>query len=295
MQAVVDALFQDSPGATLFHYTSYAAALEIVRGHSLWASEIRYLNDSSELRNALNIIGWAAIKRAPKHSGDEAQMLRDFVRWCEGAASSDRCVFVASLTQHGNLLSQWRAYSGDAGHGVSLTFDPQSLEALAVQQGFRLGRCIYERVEQERLAEIVVDHLLEQFAQFDWQTNKPAGHESVQFYPLFDAQFQDVLQLAALLKHEAFFEEAEWRLVSDVVPSGLVKNAHFRSAKSCIVPYLVLDLNTQDVGLEVIRGAIIGPCANPNLAMHSMQMVMSRHLKNGVSLVNPMVPLRGSV
>jgi len=291
----LDSLYRDCPEAPLFHYTSNAAVLGIVESKAFWATEARYLNDSSELVNAFNCIGWAALERAQSHTGELAALLRDFHRWCEGARTTDRTVFVVSLTGQGNLLSQWRAYAGSNGQGASLAFDAKQLKVLGARQGFRLGRCIYDQSEQRALAERVVDHLLSTFPGFDWELNKPAGHESVRFYPLFDSLSTEVMSLAALMKHSAFYEEAEWRLVSSVVPSARLQGVNFRPGRSCVVPYLKFDLVEEDGTFCALKGANIGPCQNPNLAMASLRMLFDRHVQGGTWLRNLLIPLRASV
>lgn len=295
MLVELESLYRACPETPLYHYTTNAAVLGILESGAMWATEIRYLNDASELVNAFKTIGWAAWERRKSCTGEVASLLRDFEGWCDSAGTTDRTVFVLSLTREGDLLSQWRAYAGPDGQGACLAFDAQQLKALGAAKGFRLGRCIYDPAEQRALAQAVVDHLLAKFPNFDWESNKPAGHESVRFYPLFDSLYTEVMSLAALMKHSAFREEAEWRFVSPVASSAHVDDLKFRAGRSCVVPYVEFCLRATDGRLSVLKGANVGPCQNSNLAMASLHMLFSRHVKTDFTLRGLQVPLRSPV
>ena len=49
-------LYADIPHGTLYHYTTFTGLLGIVRSRSLWASDVRYMNDSAELRHTADLI-----------------------------------------------------------------------------------------------------------------------------------------------------------------------------------------------------------------------------------------------
>ena len=50
-------LFATPPRETLYHYTSLTGVLGIVGSAELRASDIRYMNDSTELRHTLDLLG----------------------------------------------------------------------------------------------------------------------------------------------------------------------------------------------------------------------------------------------
>ncbi|KQV50324.1 hypothetical protein ASC95_13135 [Pelomonas sp. Root1217] len=73
MQELLRELYSEQPTGELFHYTTSAGLLGIVQSGSIWATEARYLNDATELSNALERIGaeagecakgWQAMKRS---------------------------------------------------------------------------------------------------------------------------------------------------------------------------------------------------------------------------------------
>lgn len=49
MKSIVEPLYRDKPAGTLYHYTSLDAVQSILREGGLWATDIHYFNDSTEL------------------------------------------------------------------------------------------------------------------------------------------------------------------------------------------------------------------------------------------------------
>ena len=89
----------------LYHYTDQKGLIGILQSRNIWASHIRYLNDSSE--------GKLFIKRFSellKEAGTEKKT----VKIMENLVDQQH-VFIASFSELGDSLSQWRAYSGGGG------------------------------------------------------------------------------------------------------------------------------------------------------------------------------------
>ena len=130
----------DTP-SSLHHYTDAAGLLGILGSRSLWATDCRFLNDSTEYTYAQ-----AALDRAlrnvpnpaldPKHHlhdirdemGEAVQNLADGVRtWVGG---SEWVVAVTCFCEDGDLLGE--PVSGYASnHGYSIEFDVERLKVAA--------------------------------------------------------------------------------------------------------------------------------------------------------------------
>ena len=142
-------LYADIPHGTLYHYTTFTGLLGIVRSRSLWASDVRYMNDSAELRHTADLIG-AEVRERIDGGHPHPQLLSQFADWIAHRITSGHMLFGASFRSHGNLLSQWRGYSLP-GKGVSLGFCPEYILACAAHQRFMVGKCIYEPGRQHAL------------------------------------------------------------------------------------------------------------------------------------------------
>jgi hypothetical protein len=143
------------PLRTLYHYTTQAGLVGILNSKTIWASEIRYLNDATEFRTALDAVSAELRARLNDLDSSEAnargeRLFREFT------ALEESSVFVLSLTEDGDDLSQWRAYGG-MHSGFALGFDIDKLEILAHEHSFSLERCLYHGPEHGLLAATIVD------------------------------------------------------------------------------------------------------------------------------------------
>lgn len=289
MHELIRELYSEQPTGELYHYTNSGGFLGIVQSHSIWATEVRYLNDATELSNTLERIGGAAREVISEVHGHEAECLGAFPEWCRYLEGSGLSMFVTSLTRNGNLLSQWRGYS-TGGQGYSIRFDASRLCELADRQGFRIGRCMYDHSGQDSIAKRIVSYVRDAYARFDWK-----GTHVVNPARPFDRFFQsleaDIITCAALLKNPAFLEEDEWRLISPLFARSNQQGFRFRPARSCLVPYMTFNLKGDDEQLTAITGAIVGPSNNPDQAIMSASMLLGQHLST-FTISNPKVPLR---
>lgn len=56
IRKLTEQLFGDTPKELLYHYTTLTGLLGIVGSNKLWASDIRYMNDSAELKHSADLI-----------------------------------------------------------------------------------------------------------------------------------------------------------------------------------------------------------------------------------------------
>jgi hypothetical protein len=238
----------------LFHYTSQAGVLGILQGDCLWATKAHYLNDSSEFSHGLALISDALRERA-KEGGAEPQRdkLDGVLQGMQGVQTMNVCV--ASLTQEGDLLSQWRAYGLYA-----LGLKAQSLRDLAHEQGFYLAECIYAPTEKRKAINELVDEFVDRIgASVDWTGEEQGGCVAL------------ASRLALTLKHESFKEEREWRLIS--IPK-MVSELCFRQGTSMIIPFFNLALGTnRNTYLDSVT---VGPTPHAELAIGSMKMLLRK-------------------
>lgn len=142
-----------SDAPDLYHYSTSAGLLGIVNYGQLWLSNVSFLNDAQEYLYGINLIRevmqaeYAPLFHVPITAGDVAP------------------IFSMSLTQRGDLLSQWRGYCPNGGY--SFAFDKQQLNAVLSTENARsptsilkVGKCIYNKDKQveyirERLEQLM--------------------------------------------------------------------------------------------------------------------------------------------
>lgn len=249
---------------TLWHYTSNVATVSIIESKKLWATGIRYLNDSSEFRSQRTALtNWG--KKA-ELSALEKRFLQVLLEAIDNWAINWSLLgtFVASFSETCNDLSQWRAYGAEG--GFCLGFAQSDLERLAEAQGFRLVRCLYDASDQVNFLSPLVSEALEKFRAIaeEHSINEElvenatkASGTGVQYaiWHLGQDFFNKLLETACHLKDDSFKNEAEWRLVSTRKEGRQVK---FRANRSMLIPYVEVDLASTDNPLR-LRSIISGP------------------------------------
>ncbi|MDO5674567.1 MAG: DUF2971 domain-containing protein [bacterium] len=272
-------LYADTPRGGLYHYTTFSGLLGIIGRRCLWASDIRYMNDSAELRHTADL--FAEVTRGRMESGHaDSHFLSQFVDWIKHRLTTGHLLFAASFRSHGNLLSQWRGYSLP-GKGVSLGFCPDFILECARRQQFLMGKCIYEPRRQERIIHQVLD-ALEREVERRSRGREMTGEERNKLYQeIFTSVETDLLRIAAMLKHPSFSEEKEWRIVSPVVSGqGEGLPVLFREGHDMLVPYIEFSLSL-DGQAPQLDHLYLGPSVNANISMNSIKMFLD---KNGVQV-----------
>lgn len=291
IETLASSFYSDVPDKNLYHYTSLAGLMGVISSKSIWASEIRYLNDDAEL-NYLNRIIQRRITFFHQKDCEEDQIARQFAQWLSQRVDISPLVFVVSFTEAGSLLSQWRGYTPH-GQGVNIGFRPQSLLDPVAAAGFTFGKCIYDHQRHEEIALEIVEAVIAGAAKRGpAEFNKTAPTQT--YYPYFAEIEPQVLRICALIKHPCFVEENEWRAVSKPMANYVEPNIKYRVGKSYLIPYIDLPLAQ---GLESIPLAecVIGPTPTPTLLFNSVSMYMRKYnpQSGGFTIYNSNIPFRG--
>ena len=274
IQDITARLYADRPRETLYHYTSLHGLLGIIESRCLWASDIRYMNDSAEMKHAADLIK-KDIARRIAGGHPNPKLLNQFQYWVGHRMVHGHMLFSASFRSNGNLLSQWRGYSTH-GKGVSIGFDPELILECAAAQSFQVARCVYDQREQEELIRQVVD-AMELLAAEEGECTDPQRRPPEQsYYDGFERVESELLRIAAVLKHPSFQEEEEWRVVSPVLTELAQPPIRFREGTSMLVPYLDFRL-TPAPGVPLrLEHLFLGPSPNISISMNSLELYLAQ-------------------
>jgi hypothetical protein len=188
-------------------------------------------------------------------------------------------IFVFSVSELPDLLSQWRGYSPRAG-GLSMALDLETLEPTFRSQGFRLAQCIYHESTQRR---IIHELLLRKLSR-----SKDGYWFSARNLRVF---VKELLAVAPILKAPEFSEEREWRLVSDLTDIRHPQ-VTFRATGSTIVPYFDLSIAGSD-GKVPIRQVVVGPGPHSQATASSVSSLLGRHASGTWAVAFSTIPYRG--
>ncbi|SPO67883.1 DUF2971 domain-containing protein [Pseudomonas sp. JV241A] len=266
----------------LFHYTSQAGLLGVLRSNGVWASHTGFLNDASECSHAFDLaksmVG--TILDTDDYLDVFSWELRRFLQLMRAPE-----IYVTSFSEKPDLLSQWRGYC-PGGSGVCIGVDKNLLNGFCEENGFRFERCIYEREELEKKLHELIDECWKKFPA------PPLGRAEYEALPVvkavqFSEEYRELVnfgggkleadaalkwfgneltQLAPLYKNEGFHEEAEWRVVVHKP-----EKIEFRVGTSCLIPYSELKIFDSK---DMFRQLIIGPSPNQQRSSKAAKMAL---------------------
>jgi Protein of unknown function (DUF2971) len=270
MGQLTQRLLAQPPPGTLYHYTTQAGLMSILKARALWASKMQYLNDASEFLHGLAIGKKVLEEQLNAHrSAERAAVLNNIKRALDQLSWTH--VFVGSLSAAGDLLSQWRGYCPDA-NGFSIGFNVERLSIALSEQGFRLAPCVYKEEDQLLLLNELFDDALG-FSNtysgdiFSPQLNPGLAKLSRFLGPQASFFVREFLNLGSLYKHESFSEEREWRILCGVIPHTH-PDFRIRTGKSMLIPYREIKLCATG-GPIFIDELIVGPTPHHDLARQS--------------------------
>lgn len=283
----VDSFFSPTADRVLYHYTGIRGLLGIVDSRSVWASHIYYLNDSKEILHACEVLGQLLAKNADVGDAAEREFTKQFGEWLGSFRRDAFHIFVFSLSEEPSLLSQWRSYTPH-GKGVSLGFSPAVLNHVLTKPGFRIARCLYTNAEHEELMRTLLERMLITFRQRQANLDTSRERPSQKYHPFLEEFRNDLLQVLSIIKHPAFREEKEWRIVSPYFPKYTVADVMFREGASMLLPYTELKLPADG---NLFEEVILGPSPDTNLSFSALSAYLSnRRVCNRT--VNSHIPLR---
>jgi hypothetical protein len=262
-------LTAEKPTAEVYHYTSASGLVGIANEKALWATSHLHLNDSMEHEIALRLLE-EGVREADL--SDKQRRVFSFI-----LDLFREPFYVASFSERGNLLSQWRAYGGQ-GVGYSIGFAPNNpLFHSAAAASFNLVRCRYEHEEQKRLARALVSTFVEEY----WSSLTDKDAETPDSIRAFFRQYQWRFILALFIsacKHNAFSDEREWRLVSQhpdyLADKGRIR---FRPGRFGVVPYFPIPLHQDDLKPR-LDSITIGPAFNEEASRKALDVLAITHL-----------------
>jgi hypothetical protein len=273
----------------LYHYTTLDAFVSIVKTQEIWASNVFYLNDSAEVHLALRLAQGLLKEEIEKKSSDlPARRLKKLYESLSDKSSGliEMPAFVWSLSKKEDDLSQWRAYCREG--GVAIGFRQNDLDYLRQHQGLGLAPelvpCIYEKGEQRRLIRSWIEKVI---------TTVSGGRlgRSISAHEVdkFTGMLLQRILVNKPIKHEAFADEREWRLIASP-DLGMTADERlgFRSHNGLVIPFWKFNLAPHNEGRgepdrriwKNVR-VIAGPSPHPDELKGAIEGMLKRYCGHG--------------
>lgn len=286
--------YEDEQSGLIYHYTSLEGLIGIVQEDCLWLTDYSYLNDPKELAYGSNLIETAIKELIPHASCDVSKDIlvswqENILDWIELRESSKLRVCLASFSNLGDDLSQWRAYGM-----ISIGFCPKELKDHS--KGAVLNEVIYDRSKQLKLAKLYLHHILSSCLEGLKHSNEPG---------VLSSMYKDIeilVELMAFVKHSSYASESEVRLMyaedinmASFFPDGK-KSKKFRVSGGRIVPYMhsteLASYNLYKARLKsAIKEVVIGPSIDP-LVYRGIRELLSEHNLSDVHVKKSTIPYR---
>jgi hypothetical protein len=275
-----DARLPDS----LYHYTNTAGLTGILESRSLWATDLRFLNDASEVNYPRGLLT-AAVDELKSQPPVDTSTLDRLALIEQLSRVLFPATFAACMCAEADLLSQWRAY-GDADGRYAIGLSRERLRDISFEQNFALLPVKYRVADQKQLLITALTDALEYLAQPPVQgALKAADKNTVIAMALSDALLE--------VKNPHFREEAEWRLCRTAWgPATSDKLTHFRTHAGEIIPYQEISLVDEPSGASALDIVVVGPSAHADSRATAVHQLLQHHGLLDVSVSISEIPLR---
>lgn len=278
----------------LYHYTTAQGLLGILRSNALWATDLNYMNDFSELNYAWKLIDTEWTKIAGSNSKltppDLENPFRDTIlRFTEFIKPSG--AFAVCFCENEDQLSQWRAYA-EKGTGYSLGFNKNRL-----RQG-PLGINGLKEIDYDPDTQMkTIKSVLETYIRENQKLIQASDHPTQQskMMNVLGEVFRSLYPNFFFYKDPVFKEEKEWRHIDIRDLKDEVPDLNFREMKGTVVPYIETRFSPMEPGkknrlplVEIIQG----PLVDPSLGERSLGLLLKKYGYDDVQVRRSKVPIR---
>ncbi|WP_162991244.1 DUF2971 domain-containing protein [Biomaibacter acetigenes] len=275
---------------TLYHYTTPEGLLGILSSDSIRFSNVKFLNDESELVHARQIISYIINKKKNDYKDELfVDILNRVFNFYDGIFDP----YIACFSENGDLLSQWRGYAA-GGMGYSIGFKGKEIGSYF---DVLLRKVEYDLDKQINIITETLDGMYSLFINIKDSDETVEKNDLIeQFVISLAYQFADYM---LWFKHPTFSEEKEWRAIrfhhSYLWDSVDYSSLEFKIITGRVVPYMTLKAsgsNGNIIKKLPITKIIHGPTLNPDLTKQSLDLIIKKFGFNDVIIDGSTVPLR---
>lgn len=288
--STVNVVPNDEP-TKLYHYTTIGGLMGILDGEKphIRASDAQFLNDAKEIEFGLDLVqellrdGVHTRRNSPPVPGgrqgaereivlNEAEKLADDL----GVYETFPPVYVVSLSDDGDMLSQWRAYGA---LGYCIEFDRAQLEAATHARPCHgalneLRRVLYGVDARDDIRRNLIEPLLNNV--IDGKDPGPYKNEE---------GGRLLARAVAWSKHDAFREEQEWRIG---IQSPSTEFVEYREHDNGPVPYVTIPLER-----NAVTAVTVGPSPHKEIRARAVRRWLDGTGYHQVKVRQSIAPYRG--
>lgn len=259
------------PSGLLYHYTDAFGLDGILRQGVVHATHCLFMNDRTELAEGRELVLKVCAELEADTgtmTGEQRALVHDFRISFDNQDVNDatRDIFIASFSEKGDDLGQWRAYGNQgSGYAIGTRFRVGDDDAKLRPDklvGFLL-RCEYGRAEASAAFKADLLSVLSKFERYGLTYHNETGVKELWTRGMVMV-LRHLAQHWLSIKNEHFRDEAEWRLMA--VPATKRRKDQLKTKPSAMrgtIPYVEIALDPlREPPLEVEQ-IIVGPTQDP--------------------------------
>jgi hypothetical protein len=265
-------LISKSPETVVYHYTDSSALIGMLESGRIWATHVSRMNDVMEYEIGVAFVTQFVRANLDRPSGELVGKAISRLRSVD--------TFIACYSAARNRLSQWRAYSG-TGTGYCIGLRTSEMATTDGRMPL-LEKVLYHGDVAESLLLRLLDRVDEFLDRNDF------GEVEVGYLlGMLEGMFNNV---ACIIKHSGFEEEAEYRHIYQPSTSALSLDTKYRTGRFGLTSYVELGfLQERRLPIESIT---IGPCKDPRSEEQSLGMILAKYGYGNVEIRMSGIPLR---
>lgn len=251
----------------VYHYTDAAGLVGMLTNGAIWATDYRFLNDRSEFEHTRKIGKEQSASFLESKADDISKAFYREICSYQTIETPDD-VFVFSLSEEADDLSQWRGYARD-GQGFTIGFCANSLNAMiGLDRANAFFKVEYALSKQTA---VIAKMLREIDTALRAEVNKSPG-DLDELCDLAAQRFDWLIEVrASANKHKSFIGEKEWRILRYVREDSKKKEIKIRSSGLKLINYVELKPRLDGTDLLPIKRIGIGPGFAGSQAVHAVK------------------------
>jgi hypothetical protein len=305
----------ENPPKVLFHYTAADGLLGMLQNRAMWATHVRFMNDTSEMAYGIEFVRESCreysdrLARSNRKLWNRFQHFEKMIRLILDDSQQNTKHYLVCFCTKGNLLSQWRGY-GASGGGYALGFPTKDLPQFEAEflpdspvgpatLGVFLRRVIYKPSVQRSVVRRCLNAAAKHAA-YQMEHRKAPNPEEWLSLPLA----RTIYECLVCFKHPGFSEEQEWRLIQQ----GRVSNTDvckqsFRSKSGRIVSFATLTYRANETARRSpkrksnhfpISSITYGPTLDTEASERALQLLLQSYgfSEGQITIVGSGIPFR---
>lgn len=284
-------------GTEIFHYTDLVGLIGILSNKGFWISDVRFLNDSEEIINGVNLSIEIIKKMFTKNKYKPFQkILEGTIHELTSGAYDNQ--YICCFSTGCDTLEHWRAYAKN-GSGICIGFDLKKntdYPHFMIGNQYSLQKVIYDDNQKKW---ILISIIRKYFNEFMRDINKHS-HDYSEDY--IESMTNSLSHVFVNFKNKSFGSEQEVRLVNSSKRVDFYKKKVFRVSNNMIVPYYcTYETKLANSSGQIIEPdklpvsqIIIGPVASQDATISSIrEFIGSLGYDEQVPIIKSRVPYRG--